>query len=126
MRLLSLTSFSVQLFMRRLSPALAVRAMCMRALSHTTFRLGLVAVASVIVVVACDTVPLTSPTGSTITLSIDQSVLPLEGQATVTAVLTESSGTAVHNGTVVTFQPSIGRVDPVEAKTVNGVATATF
>lgn len=70
--------------------------------------------------------PLTSPTGSTITLSIDRSVLPLEGQATVTAVVTESAGTAVHNGTVVTFQPSIGSVNPVEAKTVNGVATATF
>lgn len=100
--------------------------MSVRALSNTTFRLGLVAVASVITVVACDTVPLTSPTGSTITLSIDRSVLPLEGQATVTAVVTESAGTAVHNGTVVTFQPSIGSVNPVEAKTVNGVATATF
>lgn len=117
----------MQLFTALLASAAgAVRGISVRAFSNTTFRLGLVAVAAVIVVVACDTVPLTSPTGSTITLSIDRSVLPLEGQATVRAVVIESSGTAVHNGTVVTFQPSIGSVNPVEAQTVNGVATATF
>ena len=71
-------------------------------------------------------VPLTSPTGSTISLSIDKNILPLNGQATVRAVVTESSGTAVHNGTTVTFQPSIGRTDPVDAQTVNGIATVTF
>ena len=32
----------------------------------------------------------------------------------------------MHNGTVVTFQPSIGSVNPPEARTVNGVARATF
>lgn len=100
--------------------------MAVRAASNTTFRLGLLAVLSIIVVVACDTVPLTSPTGSTITLSMDRTVLPLDGQATVTAVVTESAGTAVQNGTMVTFQPSIGSVNPVEVKTVNGIATATF
>jgi hypothetical protein len=89
-------------------------------------RLFALAVVTVAVVVACDTVPLTSPTGSTISVSIDKSILPINGQATITAVVTEVSGTAVHNGTVVTFQPSIGSVNPPEAKTVNGVATATF
>ena len=93
---------------------------------NTTFRLSFVAVASVIAVMACDTVPLTSPTGSTITLSIDRNVLPLNGQATVRAVVTESAGTPVHNGTMVTFQPSIGSTNPVEAPTVNGIATTTF
>jgi hypothetical protein len=90
------------------------------------YRLFAIAVVTTAVVVACDTVPLTSPTGSTISISIDKSVLPIDGQATVTAVVTEVSGTAVHNGTVVTFQPSIGMVNPPEAKTVNGVATTTF
>lgn len=88
--------------------------------------LYVLAVVTVVVVVACDTVPLTSPTGSTITVTIDRNTLPLNGQATVTAVVTEVSGTAVHNGTVVTFQPSIGTVNPPEARTVNGIATATF
>lgn len=93
---------------------------------NTTIRLSFVAVATVLAVMACDTVPLTSPTGSTITLSIDRNVLPLNGQATVRAIVTESSGTAVHNGTMVTFQPSIGTTNPIEAPTVNGIATATF
>jgi hypothetical protein len=89
-------------------------------------RLWALAVFTVVLVVACDKVPLTSPTGSTISVSIDREVLPLGGTATVTAVVTEVSGTAVHNGTMVTFQPSIGRTDPVDAPTVNGIATVTF
>ena len=89
-------------------------------------RLFAVAALTIAVVVACDRVPLTSPTGSTISLSIDRNILPLNGQAVVRAVVTESAGTPVHNGTTVTFQPSIGRTDPVEAQTVNGIATVTF
>ena len=68
----------------------------------------------------------TSPTGSTITLSIDKSIVPVNGQATITAVVIESGGTAVHNGTMVTFQSTLGRVDPIEAETVNGRAVATY
>jgi hypothetical protein len=89
-------------------------------------RLYLIALVTVVVVVACDRVPLTSPTGSTITLSIERNILPLNGQTTVRAVVTESSGTPVHNGTMVTFQPSIGRTEPVDAATVNGIATVQF
>jgi adhesin/invasin len=75
---------------------------------------------------ACSKVPLTSPTGSTITMTTDRNVLPLNGQAILRAVVIESSGTPVQNGTVVTFSPTLGSVDPIEAKTVNGIATATF
>lgn len=75
---------------------------------------------------ACSSVPLTSPTGSTITMTSDRSVLPLNGQATLRAVVIESGGTPVQNGTVVTFGATLGSVDPVEAKTVNGVATTIF
>jgi len=74
----------------------------------------------------CEKVPLTSPTGSTITLTSDRSVLPLNGSATLRAVVVESSGTPVQNGTMVTFSSTLGSVDPIEAKTVNGVATAAF
>jgi adhesin/invasin len=81
---------------------------------------------TVAMVVACDKVPLTSPTGSTISLSIDRETLPIGGTATVIAVVTESAGTAVHNGTMVTFQTTSGRMDPIEAPTVNGKATSTF
>ena len=89
-------------------------------------RLWIVAFIALVAVASCDSVPLTSPTGSTISISIDRSVLPLNGQAVVRAIVTESSGTPVHNGTVVTFQPSIGVVDPPSAETLNGVAVSTF
>lgn len=79
-----------------------------------------------VTLISCERVPLTSPTGSTITLSVDREVLPLNGQATVRAVVTESSGTPVHNGTQVTFSTTLGSFDPLDAKTVNGVATTTF
>lgn len=90
------------------------------------FRYYALALLTVAIVVACDRVPLTSPTGSTIALTIDKNVLPLGGQATVTAVVTESAGTPVHNGTVVNFQTTIGGFNPPEARTVNGIATTTF
>jgi hypothetical protein len=84
------------------------------------------AVATVVLVIACDRVPLTSPTGSTISLSADRTVLPLGGETAVRAVVTESAGTPVHNGTTVTFQTTVGSFNPVEAKTANGIATTTF
>ena len=90
------------------------------------FRLYALAAVTIFVVVACDSMPLTSPTGSTISISIDKSILPINGQATVKAVVTEVSGTPVHNGTMVTFQPSIGSMVPPEAATVNGIATSIF
>jgi adhesin/invasin len=38
----------------------------------------------------------------------------------------EQGGTPVQNGTTVRFQTNLGRVEPVEAQTRNGVATTTF
>ena len=78
------------------------------------------------VAIGCSSVPLTAPTGAEITITSDRTVLPLNGTATLRAVVIESGGTAVHNGTVVTFTATLGSVTPIEAKTVNGVATATF
>jgi len=53
-------------------------------------------------------------------------VIELGGSTQVQAVVIEEAGTPVHNGTVVRFTTSLGRVDPVEAQTRNGVATTTF
>ena len=89
-------------------------------------RLYAIAVVTVLVVVACESGPLTSPSGATITISIVKTVLPLNGLATVRAVVMEVSGTPVHNGTMVTFTHTIGSVNPPEAPTVNGIATSTF
>lgn len=76
--------------------------------------------------VACDKVPLFAPSQSTITVTAGQRVLALNASTEVTAVVVEPSGTPVQNGTAVRFTTTLGRVDPVEVETRNGVATTTF
>jgi PKD repeat protein len=78
------------------------------------------------VLIGCDKMPLLAPSGSTLTLNAGSTVLPTGGSTTVTATVIESAGTPVHNGTTVRFTTSLGRVEPVEAQTNNGIATATF
>jgi hypothetical protein len=88
--------------------------------------LTLAPIALAMLAVACDKVPLTAPTGSTITLSAHATFVPLNGTATLTATVTEPAGTPVQNGTVVTFSTNIGSIDPAEARTHNGSCTVTF
>lgn len=75
---------------------------------------------------ACDKVPLLAPTNTTIRLVSSVGVLPLTGSADITAVVIESAGTPVQNGTVVTFTSSLGTVEPREARTQNGQVTVRF
>ena len=101
---------------------------------------------------SCDKVPLLAPTGSVITLFatantvpsngsmevvatvIEQgtaSTPPASGDTTTTTAPTSSStqstgGTPVHNGTVVTFTTTIGRIEPSEGRTNNGQVRVTF
>ena len=76
--------------------------------------------------IGCDTATLLGPIGSTISLTSSTQVVAPGGTAQLTATLLENSGQPVPNGTTVRFTASIGRVDPVEAQTRNGVAVATF
>ena len=85
---------------------------------------GLVLLA--VLTAACDKIPLFAPSQSTITVTAGQRILPLNASVEVTAVVIESGGTPVQNGTTVRFTTSLGRVDPVEVETRNGVATTTF
>lgn len=78
------------------------------------------------VVNACDKAPLLAPTSSTISVSAPTRILPLGGSTEITAFVTEQAGTSVQNGTTVRFTTSLGRVDPVDAQTHNGIATTTF
>ncbi len=75
---------------------------------------------------ACDKVPLLAPSNSAITMSAASTTLSSGGSTEVQAYVRESSGTPVQNGTTVRFTVNLGRVDPVEAQTHNGVATTTF
>jgi PKD repeat protein len=72
---------------------------------------------------ACDKVPLTAPSESTIILFANTTSIPLNGTAEISAAVTESAGTPVQNGTVVTFFTSLGTIDPPEVRTQNGKAT---
>jgi hypothetical protein len=88
---------------------------------------------------ACDRMPLTAPSGTAITLVATTNLLPVNGSTDITAILIEGGqgtstgnnppatntgvGTPVHNGTLVTFTTSLGRIEPAEARTTNGRAT---
>jgi len=91
----------------------------------------------VVVAISCDKMPLVAPTGTAITLISSTNDLPVNGSAEITAVLvqgvqtggannasgvTAGGGTSVHNGTVVTFTTTLGRIEPAEAQTSAGKA----
>ena len=82
--------------------------------------------AAAVLTVACDKVQLLAPTSSTITMSASTRVLPSAGSIEITAFVMEQSGTPVQNGTTVRFSTTLGRVDPIEAQTRNGLALTTF
>lgn len=90
-------------------------------------RISLVCAALVaIVAVACDTMPLTAPSGSALTISAGSTLVPTGGTTEIRAYVLEASGTAVQNGTTVHFSTNLGRVDPIDALTTNGYAVTTF
>ena len=74
----------------------------------------------------CDKVPLLAPTNTTIRLTSGLGVLPIAGSTEITAIVIESAGTPVQNGTVVTFTSSLGTVEPREARTANGQVTVRY
>ena len=85
-----------------------------------------IAAAALGVAVACDRDPLLAPVASTISLTAETSLLRPGESTALTAVVTEEAGTAVHDGTVVRFLSTLGRVEPETAKTEDGVAKARF
>ena len=101
---------------------------------------------------SCDKVPLLAPTGSVITLFATAATVPSNGSMEIvgtvieqgtasttttppanggatpptTSTSTPGAGTPVHNGTVVTFTTTIGRIEPSEARTDNGQVRVRF
>jgi hypothetical protein len=75
---------------------------------------------------ACDKLPLLAPQQSTISLSSGNSVVQANGTTEIRATVLEQSGTPVQNGTTVTFSTNLGALSPIEARTMNGVATVRF
>jgi hypothetical protein len=91
--------------------------------TRITFSLGILAM---LISISCDRVPLLAPTNSSVTLDAGSRVVETGGSTSLSAMVIEQSGTPVQNGTTVRFTTSLGRVDPVEAQTRNGIATTTF
>ena len=82
--------------------------------------------AAIVVAAGCEKVPLLAPTQSTISVSAQSRTLAPGAATEITATVVESGGTPVHNGTLVRFTASLGRVDPAEVETRGGIATTTF
>jgi hypothetical protein len=82
------------------------------------------ALVAVLAVASCDKAALTAPSGSTITLFSNTTIVALNGTAEITAQVFASGNIPVHNGTVVDFTTTIGTIDPAEVRTHDGKATA--
>ena len=93
---------------------------------NRSFFVLLAVTAAAALVSGCDTVQLLAPTNSTVTVTAPTRVLQIGGSTEVTAVVLESAGTPVQNGTTVRFTTTLGRVEPAEAQTRNGMAVTTF
>ena len=90
------------------------------------FRVWALAACAGFLALACDKLPLLAPQASTITLSTASTVVQANGTTEIRATVLESSGTPVQNGTTVTFTTNLGSLSPVDARTLNGVATVRF
>lgn len=86
----------------------------------------LVGLGIVVFAAACDRAQLVAPTASTISISASSRVLGLGESTEIGALVIEDAGTPVHNGTTVRFTSSLGQVEPAQAQTHNGLATAMF
>lgn len=91
---------------------------------------------------ACDKAPLLAPGGTVIFLNATSTSTAPTGTVDIVAVLLEQgttstpdsgtssttagAGTPVHNGTLVSFTSTIGRVEPAEARTENGSVKVRF
>lgn len=81
---------------------------------------------AVVAAAGCDKVPLLAPTNTTIRLVASAGLVATGGNIDITAVVIESAGTPVQNGTVVSFTSALGTFDPREGRTQNGQVTVKF
>ena len=101
-------------------------AMIARRLRPILSRALVALVAVALAATACDKVPLTAPSESTITLFATATSVSSTGSTDIVATVIEEAGTAVQNGTVVSFTTTLGRIEPSDARTQNGKVTVKF
>lgn len=106
-----------------------------------TFMAVLTTAATLPLVSACDKVPLLAPAGAVITIFQGSPTVASNGSVEIVATVierggtssgtgtgatTSAGGTPVHNGTLVSFTTTIGRIEPREARTHNGEVRVMF
>ncbi|MCX6553344.1 MAG: hypothetical protein NTY02_20450 [Acidobacteria bacterium] len=74
-------------------------------------------------VAGCEQALQMAPSNSTISLSASSTAVPLNGSLTITVTVTDGTGKAVNDGTLVNFSTTLGTLDPTSAQVVNGRAT---
>ena len=108
-----------------------------RSIVHVMFGAGLVA--SAMFFGACEDSPFVAPTGTGITLAATTSI-PASGFTDITALLlrggfssdggnagvTKGVGPPVKDDTIVNFITTLGRIEPSQAKTKDGIVTVTL
>jgi hypothetical protein len=73
-------------------------------------------------IAACERALLVAPSNSVISLTADSFALSNNSSTTVTAILVDSTGKAVADGTMVSFRSSLGTIEPTTSYTGNGRA----
>ena len=92
----------------------------------TTTTRFLLLVTLMAVAAGCKSSPLVAPVASTISVFASSAKVDLGGTVQVVAEVIEEAGTPVHDGTLVRFTATLGSVEPFEAETRKGIASATF
>ncbi len=106
----------------------------MTSLNHGTTRRGsrrggtivLLALAAIAATSGCEQALQVAPSSSVLVLTAPVSAVGLNTTVTITATLTDSSGKAVVDGTLVTFSSSLGQLSPTEARVANGRAVTVL
>lgn len=73
----------------------------------------------------CKKATLTAPEQSTLMVTVNPSIIPVGGTATVRVLAYKASGTTVADGTVIYFSTDMGSID-AKAETTDGIANAVF
>lgn len=77
-------------------------------------------------VTGCERALQVAPSSSVLVLTAPATTVALNGSMTVTATLTDATGTAVTDGTLVYFTSTLGTISPVEVRISGGRATVTL
>ncbi len=90
-------------------------------------RIYLLLVILLVIITSCKQVDFTAPTGATLTIIANPTIVSLNGGTSeITVMGQRASGAPLTDGTVIYFTTNIGRVEPNKVETSGGFAKTTF